>query len=1070
VQRERKVVTVLFADLVGFTARAESLDPEDVEAILRPYHDRLRFELERHGGTVEKFIGDAVMALFGAPLAHEDDPERAVRAALAIRDWAREEGELEVRVGITTGEALVSLDARPESGEGMASGDIVNTAARLQAAAPVNGILVDETTYRATERPIEHREAAAVEAKGKSLPVPVWEPVEARSLLEVDVRSPRTPLVGRRREVDVLVDALARVREERAPQLVTIVGAPGIGKSRLVYELFQAIDAEPGLTYWRQGRSLPYGEGVSFWSLGEIVKAQAGIKETDPPAAAEEKLRAAVASMDNPEWLLRHLGPLVGVGAEVELGPECEEAFGAWRQFFEELADERPLVLAFEDLHWADEGVLDFVDHLVDWAAAVPILVVVNARPELLERRPDWGGGKRNATTISLSPLTDADTAALVDSLTSDLPAETQLVLLKRAGGNPLYAEEFARMLAERGETEEVPETLQGVIAARLDGLPPEEKALLQEAAVVGRVFWLGAVEAMDGSLSRELEARLHALARKEFIRRERRSSVEGDTEFAFLHVLVRDVAYGQLPRRERSEKHRLAAEWIASLGGSEDHAEMLGHHYLQALELAEAAGADTSPLVEPARRALVDAGDRAGALYSVEAAKRFYQAALRLCSEDGPERARLLYKRAVPVGPHISGGDPMELAEARDALLATGDPVTAALVEALIAQAVWIQGREDLADEHGRRALELLGDAPPSASSAWVLARRAATALVQFDHDEAARLGKQALGVAEQAGWDEGVSDALATIGAARVQSGDLEGIEDTERAVEVARSAGAVGASSRALNSLAVANQLRGDLEAAYTVRLEAAQVGKRLGNPHNDAWFESILSDHRYRLGEWGDALRRAEAAIDLEEAGTTTNAIVQAHIVRGEIRVARDDIAGAVADADRALEIADSIGVGAQPLFFVLSSAPHLLVEADSARAAEVASSFLDEFSRGKPLGFTVINLPMFAFAAVRLGLGDQVARGLPLQYATPWREIARAVVAGDLVEAAESLARASSRPDEAEARLRAAEKLLAEGRRDEADKQLRRALELYRSFGATRYVREAEALLVGAESA
>ena len=444
-QRERKVVTVLFADLVGFTARAESLDPEDVEAILRPYHDRLRFELERHGGTVEKFIGDAVMALFGAPLAHEDDPERAVRAALAIRDWAREEGELEVRVGITTGEALVSLDARPESGEGMASGDIVNTAARLQAAAPVNGILVDETTYRATERPIEHREAAAVEAKGKSSPVPVWEPVEARSLLEVDVRSPRTPLVGRRREVDVLVDALARVREERAPQLVTIVGAPGIGKSRLVYELFQAIEAEPGLTYWRQGRSLPYGEGVSFWSLGEIVKAQAGIKETDAPAAAEEKLRTAVASMDNPEWLLRHLGPLVGVGAEVELGPEREEAFGAWRQFFEELADERPLVLAFEDLHWADEGVLDFVDHLVDWAAAVPILVVVNARPELLERRPGWGGGKRNATTISLSPLTDADTAALVDSLTSDLPAETQLVLLKRAGGNPLYAEEFAQ-------------------------------------------------------------------------------------------------------------------------------------------------------------------------------------------------------------------------------------------------------------------------------------------------------------------------------------------------------------------------------------------------------------------------------------------------------------------------------------------------------------------------------------------------------------------------------------------------------------------------------------------------
>ena len=1069
-QRERKVVTVLFADLVGFTARAESLDPEDVEAILRPYHDRLRSELERHGGTVEKFIGDAVMALFGAPLAHEDDPERAVRAALAIREWAREEGELEVRVGITTGEALVSLDARPESGEGMASGDIVNTAARLQAAAPVNGILVDETTFRATERSIENREAAAVEAKGKSSPVRVWEPVEARSLLEIDVRSPRTPLVGRRREVDVLVDALARVREERAPQLVTIVGAPGIGKSRLVYELFQAIEAEPGLTYWRQGRSLPYGEGVSFWSLGEIVKAQAGIKETDSPASAEEKLRTAVASMDNPEWLLRHLGPLVGVGAEVELGPEREEAFGAWRQFFEELADERPLVLAFEDLHWADEGVLDFVDHLVDWAGAVPILVVVNARPELLERRPGWGGGKRNATTISLSPLTDADTAALVDSLTSDLPADTQLVLLKRAGGNPLYAEEFARILAERGETEEVPETLQGMIAARLDSLPPEEKALLQEAAVVGRVFWLGAVEAMDGALPRELEERLHALARKEFIRRERRSSVEGDTEFAFLHVLVRDVAYGQIPRRERSEKHRLAAEWIASLGRSEDQAEMLGHHYLQALELAEAAGADTAALVEPARRALADAGDRAGALYAVEAARRFYEAALRLCPEDGSERAQLLYKRAVPAGPHMSGGDPEQLKEARDALLATGDPVTAAVVEAMIAQAVWMQGREDLADEHGRRALEMLGDAPPSPSTAWVLGRRATMALVQFDHERAATLGRQALEVAEQVGWDDGVSDALATIGSARVQDGDFEGIEDIERAIEVARGTGAVGGLSRALNSAAVALQIRGYLQAAFTMRLEAAQVGKRLGDAHHDAWHESILSDHQYRLGEWGEALRRADAVIGLWEAGTTTNTIVQAHIVRGEIRMARDDPAGAVADVDRALELADAIGVAAQPLVYVLSAAPHLLVAADDARAAEVASRFLEDFSRGKPPGFAVINLPMFAFAAVRLGLGEQFVQGLSLQPASPWLEMSRAVVAGDLMEAAESLALASARPDEAEARLRAAEKFLAEGRREEADGQLRRALELYRSFGASRHVREAEALLAVAGSA
>src|SRR5262249_18547747 len=315
--RERKVVTVLFADLVGFTSRAESLDPEDVHAVLRPYHERLRTELERYGGTVEKFIGDAVMALFGAPSAHEDDPERAVRAALAIRDWARPGGALEVGIRITTGEALVTLGARPEAGEGMASGDIVNTAARLQAAAPENGILADETTYRATERAIEYRAADPVGAKGMAQALPVWEPVEACSRLGADGGRPRTALVGPRREVDLRTDALARVREKRSPQLVTLVGEPGIGKSRLVSELFGALEGEPDLVYWRQGRSLPYGEGVSFWALGEMVKAQAEILETDSDEEAGAKLERAVEQVDGGEWLLSHPRPPGGQGTGV---------------------------------------------------------------------------------------------------------------------------------------------------------------------------------------------------------------------------------------------------------------------------------------------------------------------------------------------------------------------------------------------------------------------------------------------------------------------------------------------------------------------------------------------------------------------------------------------------------------------------------------------------------------------------------------------------------------------------------------------------------------------------------
>jgi class 3 adenylate cyclase len=293
-RRERKVVTVLFADLVGFTARAEELDPEDVEAILRPYHEGLRTDLERFGGTVEKFIGDAVMALFGAPLAHEDDPERAVRAALAIRDWASEQGEVQVRIAVNTGEALINLAARPESGEGMAVGDVVNTTARLQSAAPRNGILVGEATYRATRQAIDYRAAEAVEAKGKAAPVRVWEAVAARSRVTSEAVSVSSPLVGRDRELAVLSELLVRVRDEASPQLVTLVGVPGIGKSRLVYELMQIVDRGGVLTYWRRGRSLPYGEAAPLWALSEIVKAQAGILEGDGTDAVHNKLHEEV--------------------------------------------------------------------------------------------------------------------------------------------------------------------------------------------------------------------------------------------------------------------------------------------------------------------------------------------------------------------------------------------------------------------------------------------------------------------------------------------------------------------------------------------------------------------------------------------------------------------------------------------------------------------------------------------------------------------------------------------------------------------------------------------------------
>src|SRR5215212_7883826 len=630
-REERKVVTVLFCDLVGFTARAEALDPEDVEGILAPYHQHVRGELERFGGTVEKFIGDAVMAVFGAPAAHEDDPERAVRAALAIRDGLAA-SEVDVRIAVHTGEALVTLGARVAAGEAMVAGDVVNTAARLQTAAPVNGVLVGETTYRATAHSIEYRSADAVHAKGKSGPVPAWEAVQAKARFGVDVeQEPLSKLVGRGDEVELLSGALARVRRAREPQHVTLVGVPGIGKSRLVAELLTLVDALPDLITWRQGRCLSYGEGVSFWALGEMAKAQAGVLETDSAQVAEEKLAEAVAALvpepEEAEWVAGHLRPLLGLGGASRADDRRSEAFAAWRRFFEGLGEQRPAVLVFEDLHSADDGLLDFVDHLADWATGVPLLVVATARPELLERRPGWGGGKANAATVSLRPLSDLETARLLGVLLeqSVLAAEVQGQLLARAGGNPLYAEEYARMLKDgRFTGEALPETVQGMIAARLDALPADEKQLIQDAAVVGKVFWSGALAAIGNAPRWTVEEALHALERKEFVRRERRSSVASEGEYAFRHVLVRDVAYAQIPRVGRAEKHRLAAEWLESLGAdrAEDRAELLAHHYGAALEFARASGQPTAELEARARVALRDAGERAAALSALPAAR----------------------------------------------------------------------------------------------------------------------------------------------------------------------------------------------------------------------------------------------------------------------------------------------------------------------------------------------------------------------------------------------------------------------------------------------------------------
>jgi class 3 adenylate cyclase/tetratricopeptide (TPR) repeat protein len=641
-REERKVVTVFFADLVDFTATAEQLDPEDVRAFLTPYYAHIRSELERFGGTVEKFIGDAVMALFGAPVAHEDDPERAVRAALNIRDWLVEQkGAQRVRIGVATGLAHVTFGALEQEGEPVAVGDVVNTAARLQVAAPENGVLVGEQTFEATTHAIEYREVEPVAAKGKSAPVKAWEAIRVLAGPGADSSRHQAPFVGRARELAALQDRLAWAASERSPQLVTILGVPGIGKTRLVSELQRAEAASDGTVRWQRGRSLPYGDGVSLWALGEMVKGAAGILESDTTQEADRKLRQVVdRTVDDPAEaadIATYLGALIGLGGvEHTTADHRGETFAAWGRFLESLADECPLVLVFEDLHWADEALLDFVDELVDRVSGVPLLVVATARPELLDRRPGWAGGKASALTISLSPLSESDTTRLVETLL-ERPAPTTVTheaLLARIGGNPLYAEQFCRILLEHGRLDELPPSLHGIIAARLDALTDAEKRLLQDAAVVGKVFWVGALETIGGISRAEAEQLLHALVRREFVQRERRSSVAGDSEFAFRHELLRDVAYEEIPRAGRAERHQRAAEWIDSLGRPEDHAELLAHHYLAALDSARAAGADVSLLVERAEQALHRAGLRAIRLSANERAVEHFSRAITLVGQ----------------------------------------------------------------------------------------------------------------------------------------------------------------------------------------------------------------------------------------------------------------------------------------------------------------------------------------------------------------------------------------------------------------------------------------------------
>ncbi|MDX6309324.1 MAG: hypothetical protein QOI06_2370 [Nocardioidaceae bacterium] len=1084
-RRERRVVSILFADLVGFTSRSELLDVEDVQALLSRYHRLLRHELERHGGTVEKFIGDAVMALFGAPLAHEDDPERAVRSGLSIQDavaqWRELEGiDLHVRVGVTTGEVLVSLGADPRAGEGMASGDVVNTAARLQSAAPVDGVLVDEWTYRSTDRVIIYQPAPAMVAKGKREPVAVWLALEPRSLLPEQSRADDLPLVGRDDELTHLVTALARSRREPSTQLVTIMGAPGIGKTRLVGELSAQIETMPELIRWRRGRSVAYGEGVALWALGEMVKAEAGILESDAADTTSAKLDAMVSALlveqRDREWVGRQLRPLVGLElGDASPAPEGGrvEAFAAWRRLFEAMAEDGATVLVFEDVHWADEALLDFIDLLAEWAGAVPLLIVCTARPELLERRPGWGGGKINSTTINLLPLSQQDTARLVGVLLDQalLPADTQQALLARAEGNPLYAREYVRMLRDRGllvrngggwrlvgQPSGLPESVQGIIATRLDTLTDEERRLVQNAAVVGRTAWLGAVGAIGGTSPRPAEEALHRLERKQLLAPSRRSSVAGEVEFSFTHALTQEVAYGQIPRLERAAKHQAVAEWIEHLSGQrDDKAELLAHHYQAALELCQQAGEDVASLVAQTRAALAEAGRHATAVNAHATAGRHLRAALDLTAVDDPARPRLLLDQATAAY-RAGNTDEATLQAALDANAAIGDWEAAA--EASLWLTRWL---EDYASEGGRtepildRGMDYATRTGYTPVASLIAYSQAFGLLVTGRYSETIRFTEQAIRRAEHAGDPQGRALLLSWHGVALSSLGDIRGVDEMQQAAEILARHAHPRTATLYIN-LGEILIMFGDVRRAGQARGQASAWAERFGQADQIGAVKCAEADNSYHLGGWDQALRLAEPLT----RGADQFTAMAARSTRGHIVLARGDATQALADATAMLDYATSV---ANDELLIKAMTLLALAQQTSGDANSADATCRSLFARWHERG----GLPNMASALAELQVIPSqhtaiAAASALLPDASGWKGALIAITQRRYAEAQRLYQQIGSQPLEAAAQLLAAQDAASKGRFGEAQREAQQAIVFYRRVQATQYAGRIEELL------
>ena len=857
-------MSVLFCDLVGFTASSHAADPEDVSRDLVAYHGIARQEIERFGGVVEKFIGDAVVGVWGAPIVHEDDAERAVRAALAIIDAV----EVDVRVAVNTGEAMVRVDPDADPGFGVV-GDVVNTASRLQGVAPVGGVVVGEGTVRAVRGTVKFEELPAAQVKGKPEPVPVWRAVS----LQTD--SPEshmdTPLVGRTGELSLLAGLYERAAGEPSLQLVSLIGEPGVGKSRLVLEFERWLTTQAPAPVVRRGRCLAYGDGVGYWPLAEIIKGQAGINEQDSEDEATRKLEALVDGMTDAAWLRARLSPLVGLSGEAA---DRAQVFSAWRRVFDELATRRPLVLVFEDIHWADPALLAFLRQFAEGSADVPILVLCTARPELFEAHAGWGGDLINASTLALRPLKPEETRELSRAL---LPASTTpsavALLVERCGGNPLYAEEYSRLFLERTATVEVdmPETLQALIAARIDTLASPRKTLLQDAAVIGKTFWVGALAAVGRRERSDVELAMPDLARKELVRPVRSSGIPGDEEYTFWHDLVHEVAYKGITRSRRGRLHAEAARWIEHAAGDRigDRAELIAYHYRTALQTSPEADDDTESIRRGAVRHLAIAATRALQMDAGHAERLALQGT-ELANGGDPERARLL---CVLGTARLRTGDlsaaRTTLAEARTLALEAGDWDSLGESYFQDLEAAYFAGEGDVFDAVFDEAVQTLAKGPDTGGFAMVLTNGAFLAVFRGDLNRAGELTERALEMARGVGYAPGVATALNARGVMRRELADPECLDDLQESLEIYEQHGSVW-TTMALCHLSNATLHWNGATHVLDLYQQAIDNGVRTHDATYEmlSRLESILALEM--LGDWPGAVSMADKVIDWAEA--------------------------------------------------------------------------------------------------------------------------------------------------------------------------------------------------------